>query len=164
MLLKWRGIGQAAAEARAFLDNDDFWTLDKLERQAPVLSADDTLDGVFGHVRQFADASASADFIVPPEPQPGISRDTLLIRRSAFERFGFFDQSFAATEFVGWCTQAIARGLRTRTIPEVVAYRRIHATNTGIVRRQQQQQENLLGLKRALDIRRQRSREKGPAS
>jgi hypothetical protein len=37
-----------------------------------------------------------------------------------------------------------------------VAYRRIHPGNSGIVRRDQQQQESLLGLKKALDLRRQR--------
>jgi hypothetical protein len=42
----------------------------------------------------------------------------------------------------------------------VVAHRRIHGANSGIMQRDQQQQESLLGLKQALDLRRRRS---GPA-
>jgi hypothetical protein len=48
-------------------------------------------------------------------------------------------------------------GLRTKTIEAVVARRRIHLTNTGIVQRNEQQQDSLTGLKRALDIRRGRT-------
>jgi hypothetical protein len=39
-------------------------------------------------------------------------------------------------------------------LPEVIAYRRLHTTNIGIVDRDRQQQENLLGLKQVLDLRR----------
>jgi hypothetical protein len=41
-------------------------------------------------------------------------------------------------------------------MPELLAYRRVHDRNTGITRRTELQQDNLIGLKQALDIRRSR--------
>jgi hypothetical protein len=76
---------------------------------------------------------------------------------SAFQRFGVFDASLGAGEFVAWYSRAVASGLNAKVISTVVARRRIHLTNTGIVRREQQQQESLAGLKQALDIRRGRT-------
>jgi glycosyltransferase involved in cell wall biosynthesis len=151
-----KGLHEAASDTIAFLDADDFWTSDKLDRQAAMLSANAAIDGVFGYVRQFADCDAIAGCIIPPEPQPGVNKNTLLIRRNAFERFGYFDESLQTSDFVPWYSRATALGLQTLMIPDVVAYRRLHATNTGIVRRQEQQQESLIGLKRGLDIRRNR--------
>jgi hypothetical protein len=90
-------------------------------------------------------------------PQRGVSRIGLLIRRRAFDRFGLFDATLQIVDFVPWYARAAALGLNTEAIDLVVAYRRLHARNSGIVRRNEQQQESLLGLKRALDLRRRRS-------
>ena len=155
------GFALAAGDTIAFLDADDLWTEDKLHRQCPALAESSSLDGVFGYVEQFISPDALAQvagrYPVPEKPQPGISRNTLLIRRSAFSRFGLPDESLRASDFVAWYPRAVAMGLRTKTIEAVVARRRIHLTNTGIVRREQQQQDSLTGLKRALDIRRGRT-------
>lgn len=151
-----RGIAQATGDAIAFLDADDLWTRDKLERQQSILLANDSVDCVFGLVQQFDQRGAAGGAGVSHEPQRGVSRIALLIRRAAFDRFGLFDESMRVVEFVPWYARAAVLGLTTEMLDHVMAYRRIHLGNSSIVRRDQQQQESLLGLKKALDLRRQR--------
>jgi glycosyltransferase involved in cell wall biosynthesis len=149
-----RGIGETTGDAIAFLDADDLWANDKLERQESVLLAEPDVDCVFGLVQQFSQGGGARTL---REPQPGVSRIGLLIRRTAFERFGLFDATLQVADFVPWYVHAVAAGLKVRMLEHVVAHRRIHDGNSGITRRDQQQQESLLGLKRALDLRRRRS-------
>jgi glycosyltransferase involved in cell wall biosynthesis len=149
-----RGIAETTGDVIAFLDADDLWARDKLALQAPVLAADPDLDAVFGLVQQFGQGVEWAN--IPQEPQRGVSRIGLLMRRSAFERFGLFDASLRVVEFVPWYARATALGLRSEMLERVVACRRIHDSNSSIVRRDQQQQESLLGLKQALELRRRR--------
>jgi glycosyltransferase involved in cell wall biosynthesis len=148
------GIAETTGEALTFLDADDLWARDKLALQAPVLAMNPDLDAVFGLVQQFGHGVERAK--IPQEPQRGVSRISVVMRRSAFERFGLFDASLRVVEFVPWYARAVALGLKSEMLERVVACRRIHGGNSSIVRRDQQQQESLLGLKQALALRRRR--------
>ncbi len=153
-------VAMAAAngDAFAFLDADDLWVPDKLRIQIAALAAEQDLEAVFGAIQQFASPDLDSDeakgYIVPDAPQPGISKNALLIRRDAFERIGPFDEQYTASEFVDWYARASARGLRARMLPEVLALRRHHPGNLGRRERSKQNSEVLEILKRSLDLRR----------
>lgn len=152
-----RALGLAVGEYIAFLDADDLWVPGKLALQVPVLAEDPSLDGVFGHVVQFLSEDVppeEARYAVPEGPMVGIHRASLLMRRTAFDRYGLFDETFTSSDFVNWWARASALGFRFRTLDDVVLRRRIHTTNMGIVRRHEQQQESLAGLRDALALRR----------
>ena len=151
-----RGIGETTGDIIAFLDADDLWEKDKLALQESILRAEPEVDGVFGLVQQFSQDGAEGGVRILREAQHGVSRITLLIRRTAFDRFGLFDATMRVADFVPWYAQAVAAGLKVRMLERIVAHRRIHDANSGITHRDEQQQESLLGLKRALDLRRRR--------
>jgi glycosyltransferase involved in cell wall biosynthesis len=149
------GIAHTSAEIITFLDADDLWLPYKNERQWQVLAADDSAEAVFGAVRQFVspDCFKTGRGATMWDPQPGVSKITLMIRRTAFERIGPFDESLSVVDFVEWYTRAATSRLRAVMLEEVVTLRRRHDANVGIVKRKEQQREVLLSLKRLLDRR-----------
>ena len=128
------GVAAAAGELLAFLDADDLWATDKLAAQLAVLEADKTLDAVFGQVVQFADYErvirSPQEIRNGEAPVDGISKNSMLIRRAAFDRVGPFDETLEIAEFSDWYPRALAAELRSTTLPQVVAYRRVHDSNT----------------------------------
>jgi glycosyltransferase involved in cell wall biosynthesis len=155
-------LAAASGDAFAFLDCDDLWLPEKLHIQCGALLADKTLEAVFGAISHFAssdlDSETVRSYILPEGPQPGISKNTLLIRRTSFERIGRFEEEDRVTDFVDWYARANVLGLRWRMLPEVVALRRHHPGNTGRRLRSKQHNEILQALKRSLDMRRPKKR------
>lgn len=149
------GISTASSEWLAFLDADDLWSKDKLRRQFEALEERPDADMVFGHMRQFR----SPELAGKPSPSdqsiiPGLSRCTLLIRRSAMQQVGPFEEHWRVGEFVDWYLRAQDRGLREVMLDDVLLHRRLHENNLG-------RQDRATGvdfariIKRALDRRRQ---------
>jgi glycosyltransferase involved in cell wall biosynthesis len=153
-----RGVAAAAGDLLCFLDADDLWEPPKLAIQMDWLAVHPETEAVFGHVRQFIsedlDQETAQRLACPQSPQPGVSKITIAIRRKAFDRVGAFDGGLRSVDFVDWFARALDRGLKTEILPDVVALRRLHATNNGLRIRGSQMAENLTVLKRALDRRR----------
>jgi glycosyltransferase involved in cell wall biosynthesis len=153
-------IAASTGDALAFLDGDDLWLPEKLRIQSAVLSSERDLEAVFGFIQQFAspdlDPEVAREYVVPDSPQPGISKNTMLIYRQAFERVGQFNENLTASDFVDWYARANVLGLRWRMLDQVVALRRHHSGNTGRRLRSKQHDEILWSLKSSLDIRRRK--------
>lgn len=126
-----RGAALTSAPVLAFLDADDLWPPDRLERLLAVLEANRALDGVIGDVESFPSPDmAEADrarLAVPAGPQPGWLPGALLLRRSAWERVGPFDESLVnGGEFIDWVARARAAGVALGRLEALVLRRRVH--------------------------------------
>ncbi len=151
------GIEHTSGEWLAFLDSDDIWVPDKLERQVAVLESDPDLDAVYGLVEQFYDPEATPEFrerhpIKLPVGEALLST-AQLIRRESFERIGPFDHRSAAVD-VEWQFRARDLGVRHHVLDHVVYRRRVHPGNIGVSLRDEGNRQRLLAIKASLDRRR----------
>ena len=157
-----QGISLSQGKLIAFLDSDDLWVADKLTYQMRVFASNPDLEAVFGHVRQFKspelDEASKQSIQIPVEVIPGYFKGTMLIKREAFERVGWFDSQIKIGDFLDWYLRASEQSLKSLMLPEVVTKRRLHKTNMGI-RESKSYSEYLPILKASLDRRRNSSKQ-----
>jgi glycosyltransferase involved in cell wall biosynthesis len=134
------GARLAAAPLLAFLDADDVWALDKLDRQCALLRSRPELACVFGQARQFlspdlepaARARIQGDGTVRPAPLPS----AMLIRREAFFAVGPFAEALTLGEPLEWYVRAVDAGLPMAMPPAIVVHRRLHPDSQGFAKRE----------------------------
>jgi glycosyltransferase involved in cell wall biosynthesis len=137
------GLRLAQGDLIAFLDADDIWIADKLERQLALAA---NADIVIGMTRIMNDES-NEPFIFP-------SLCCALVWRSAFQQIGTFDPSLPYSDDLDWYMRAREEGLRFILHRDVVLYHRRHAdniTNNHAAR----DHYHLLMLKKSIERRRQ---------
>lgn len=127
------GIGNARGDAVAILDDDDLWDPHHVAHLAALLDRDPKVDVAYSDARirmedsgderviarEFDLAIFSRDDYVPPS--------TMLIRRTAFERFGVFDTDFSCSEDWDWILRVVKQGGAVARSPGVTATVLIHA-------------------------------------
>lgn len=134
------------AAVLAFLDTDDLWRPTHIEQHLAHLRADPLLEAVFGRVEQFHDGQ------VRREQYDGYIPSAMVIRRDAFLRVGWFDETPGLPEFANWFLRARECGLKHTVGEQISAERRIHAGNKG--RHAGTGRQYLMALKASLDRRR----------
>ena len=128
------GVTLARGELVAFHAYDDLWEPEKLRIQARFLRDRPEILFCITHVRCFVDPGQ--------EPPRGLARDrigvavpgylpeTLLARRAAFERVGFFDTTMQQGEDTDWYARAQDYGVPMAVLPDCLVHKRLHATTT----------------------------------
>ena len=84
------GLRSAAGDVITFLDGDDVWPREKIERQMERLAADDAPDIVSGLIRRFMrfDPTTLAPADAETEALPAASLAACLFRRQVFATIG----------------------------------------------------------------------------
>ncbi len=128
-----RGIEATTGDLISLLDADDVWLPEKLERQVAEFSARPELDALFTHVQNFwidelrEEAERFRDHRIA-KPLPGYVADTMMVRRSAFARFGPFERVHHG-EVTEWILRARHAGATIDILPDVLTRRRLHQSN-----------------------------------
>ena len=134
-----RAVDLARGDYFAFLDADDRFTSDKLERQMNAFADDPELDVVFGHVTEFVspdvDPEASLRLRAPRTNVAWRTPNLMLIKRDSFFRVGPFSTSLRVAIGLDWFARATEIGLKSHVPPIIVLERRLHAENNGIRQR-----------------------------
>jgi glycosyltransferase involved in cell wall biosynthesis len=130
-----RNRGAAAATGRflAFLDADDLWLEDKLERQLAAFRAAPELAVVFGWAEEFLEAGQPQGGR-PLRRLPAQLPSAMLIRRTAFAELGGYDPRWQLAEVADFYSRLQEAGLACRTLDRVVYRRRLHGRNIGVLK------------------------------
>ena len=146
-----RGIRVATGEFLAFLDADDLWVEDKLARQMSRFEMRPELEMCTGHVKNFwvpeleQESEQVGDAFLGN--LPGFVLQTLLVRRSAFDRVGYLDETIGLLgDDTDWFVRAKERSLVTEMLPDVLVQRRMHQTNISRTTRLSSGKEDIMNV------------------
>lgn len=151
------GLRIASGEIVAFLDPDDTWADDKLERQVPILLEDAKIEivlGYFQYVRPITRVDGSIEYERFLEPSLGrVCFGASLFRRSVFDRVGLLDTDFDIAGDTDWFLRARQLGVKMSVVHRVTLFYRLHESNM-TRHRSQVFSEMVQSLKKSIDRRR----------
>jgi glycosyltransferase involved in cell wall biosynthesis len=157
------GLSLATGDFVAFLDADDLWHPEKLERQFARFQARPELDYCVTYCQNFwipeleIEAEKYQNHRIS-RPMPGYVTQTLMARRALFGAVGLFDSALVHGDSTDWFLRASERGTVMELLPEVLTYRRLHPNNRSRIRADKSRDEYLRLLKLSLDRKRHLNR------
>ncbi len=154
-----RGVEVANGDYIGFLDADDVWVPEKLAWQLDSIAVQPNLEVVLGQVENFISDDCDEDtwrkLAGAVRVAPGYHVGAMLVRRSAFMRVGFFNETLKAGEFIDWWARAQEAHLVYWMLDQLVMRRRLHGANQTRLQR-----ENLLDYTRVAQAALVRRRQK----
>jgi glycosyltransferase involved in cell wall biosynthesis len=154
------GLANCNGELIAFLDADDLWPKDKLNKQFDFLIRHPKVVCVLGRMKNFLDDNIDLPNWISTSSMSdetnALSMGAGLIRREAFDAIGIFDPNCWFGDDLDWFIRLREAGLAMDFMKEVLLFRRIHANNISSNQRLLTQQY-LRIIKSHIDRRRQLS-------
>ena len=128
-----RGVRESIGNMLAFLDQDDTWVPEKLEKQVAYLREHAELGYVLAHqlIRLAAGVSRPA-WLKPDQvnqPSVGYLPGTLVVRRETFHQVGPFNETYKSGSDSEWFFRAKDMGVPMHILPDVLLHRTIHEKN-----------------------------------
>lgn len=119
----------------AFLDADDLWSPRRIEAGLAAAHGAARDVHVFGRIRQFYDPELGRTDRPSPEIFSTPHPDTLLVRAEVFLADGGYREDVGVVEIVVWAARLVDLARPVVMVPEILAERRIHTRNTGVLHR-----------------------------
>lgn len=131
------GLAHARGQLVAFLSHDDLWTPDKLEVQVGHLLTHPDCQYTVCRIHLFLEPGYAppAGFraeLLQQEPVAYIA-ETLVARRSLFERIGDFDTTLPTAGDVDWYARVVDAGVVGHVCDHVLLHKRVHNSNTSLM-------------------------------
>jgi glycosyltransferase involved in cell wall biosynthesis len=134
-----RGVAESSGELIAFLDADDIWEPEKLEKQAAVFMSDKEIGLVHCGMREFDSQTGETlalrleggegwvadDLLLWERPVVNVSGSALMVRREAFDAAGGFDERMKCGEDWDFCYRVALR-YKVGFVPEPLVNYRSH--------------------------------------
>ncbi len=152
------GMQHADGDFFAFLDGDDFWHPDKLQKQLDYLAENPDMAIIFSHEIGFHEEILRSTLINsqvdPAKIRPAVNVSSFLGRADVWGLTGEMEESLTAGEFLEWCGRAELAGLQSHTLEAPLIYRRAHESNQSRVMKGVKM-DYLKALKRHLERKRE---------
>jgi glycosyltransferase involved in cell wall biosynthesis len=125
------GVREARGEYVGFLDSDDLWTDGKLAIQLRILERHRDIAVLIGHTRRMwqSTAEGTPGAVQLGDTELALSLGAALIRRSAFDVVGHFDEAISHSHDWDWFMRARELGVTVVVHDEVTALYRRHGGN-----------------------------------
>jgi glycosyltransferase involved in cell wall biosynthesis len=127
------GLQKVKGDFITILDADDYFTLDKFEKQIKFLEQNEDVEIVFGCHQRFYDKPSEELTMDEKEDMrrilPAYFKSGMLARKSAFDKVGLFDESVKMGDFLDWYRRAEDMKVPMKLTDDIVMYRRVHDAN-----------------------------------
>lgn len=128
-----QGIAQANGKLIAFLDADDMWRAQKLERQIAQLRQNPKAGAAVCRGQYILEigaqwpANVNRDYCV--QSPPCYFPSALIVRKEVFEQVGGFDPRLRIGEDMDWIMRTRDMGIEILVVQEILFQRRFHQNN-----------------------------------
>jgi glycosyltransferase involved in cell wall biosynthesis len=124
------GIRRSESDLIAFLDADDRWLPQALERMVAGLDEHPDAGFTSGRVREFISPELGAEererFTPRSDETAGVLISAVLFRRPVFDRIGCFDETLEQAEVIDLLARCQDDGVEGHRLDSVIAERRLH--------------------------------------